>query len=166
MNMQHSQLRQSYSFSDFLYYTALAVVPFFTAFYAVFNRSTGWFVFYFLLCLLSATLLYRYYCTHCPYYTRDGRFTKCMFFPGMPKAFQRRPGPLGFLDKGIAFTAAAVAIIFPLYWLFQQPGLLIIFLLSFIVFWVTIRRNECSRCIFLDCPVNKAAEELKPDEDA
>jgi hypothetical protein len=165
MDIQHPQLRKRYSFSDFLYYTAFAAVPFFTAFYAIFNRSTGWFVFYFLLCLFSATLLYRYYCTHCPHYTREGRLTKCMFFPGMPKFFQPRPGPLGFLDKTIVFIASAVVIILPLFWLFQQPGLLIIFILSLSVFWVTIRRNECVRCIYFDCPVNKVAQDLKPGED-
>lgn len=165
MNMQHSQLRGRYSFADFLYYTALAAVPFFTAVYAIFKQSTIWLALYILLCLLSITLIYRYYCTHCPHYTREGKFTKCMFFPGMPKFFQPRPGPLGFLDKTIAFIVSVVVIIFPLYWLFQQLGLLVIFLLSLIVFLVTIRRNECSRCIYFDCPVNKVAEDLKPGED-
>jgi hypothetical protein len=165
MTMPHDHLRKRYTFSDFLYYTALAAVPFFTAFYAIFKQSTIWLALYILLCLLSITLIYRYYCTHCPHYTGEGKFTKCMFFPGMPKFFHPRPGPLGFLDKGIAFIASAIMIIFPLYWLFQQPGLLVIFLLSLIVFLVTIRRNECNRCIYFDCPVNKVAEDLKSDGD-
>ena len=165
MNTLHPQLRERYSFSDFLYYTALAAVPFFTAFYAVFKLSTTWFVFYILVSLLSIILIYRYYCTHCPHYTREGKTTKCMFCWWTPKFFQRRPEPLGFLDKGITFIAALVIIIFPLYWLFQQPGLLVIFLLSLIVFLVTIRRNECHRCIYFDCPGNKVPEDLKSDED-
>jgi hypothetical protein len=165
MDISHPQLRQRYAFSDFLYYTALAAVPFFSAFYAIYIRSIAWLVLYMLLCLLSITLLYRYYCTHCPHYARKGKLTKCMFFWGMPKFFQRRTGPLRFLDKGLAFIAAAVTIVFPLYWLFQQPGLLVIFLLSLIVFLVTIRRNECRRCLYFGCPANKAAKTLQPNED-
>jgi len=165
MNMLHTQLRERYSFSDFLYYTTFAAVPFFTAFYAVSNRSTTGLVLYIIVCLLSLAIIYKFYCTHCPHYTREGKTTKCMFVWWMPKFFQRRPGSLGFLDKGITFIASLAVIIFPLYWLFQQPGLLVIFILSLIVFLVTIRRNECSRCIYFDCPVNKVAEDLKPGED-
>jgi hypothetical protein len=166
MNTPHSPLRENYAFSDFLYYTALTAVPFFTAFYAIFKHSTAWLGLYILLCLLSTTIIYRYYCTHCPHYTREGKTTKCMFFWWMPKFFQPRPGPLRFLDKSIAIIVPAVMIMFPLYWLFQQPGLLVIFILSLIVFFVTIRRNECIRCIYFDCPVNKVAEDLKANEDA
>ena len=163
MSMDHAQLRESYSFADFLYYIAFAAVPFFTACYAIFKLSVGWLVFYILLSLISFIVIYRYYCTHCPHYTREGKTTQCMFLWWMPKFFQRRPGPLSFLDKSFAFAASGVMLIFPLYWLFQQPGLLVIFILSLIVFMVTIRRNECSRCIYFDCPANKVPQDLKPD---
>jgi hypothetical protein len=165
MNMSHAQLRERYSFSDYLYYTILMAVPFFTAFYAIFNRSTAWLILYVLLCLSAIAIVYRYYCTHCPHYTREGKTTKCMFFWGIPKFFQGRPGPLGFLDKTLSIAAAVVVIVFPLYWLFQQPGLLVIFILSLTIFMVTIRRNECGRCIYFDCPANKAPKDLKTTED-
>lgn len=161
MNMQNSRLRERYRFLDYLYYTSLLAVPFFTAFYAIFNRSVTWFFLYIVMCLLAMTLLYRYYCSHCPHYTREGRTTRCMFFWGVPKFFRRRPGPLGFLDKSIAFAAPAVVIIFPIYWLFQQPALLVIYILSLLVFFATLRRNECRRCTFFDCPVNKVPDDLK-----
>lgn len=165
MNIHDPELRQRYAFSEFLYYTALAAVPFFTAFLAIFNRSISGLVGYTALCTIAILLIYRHFCTHCPYYTGEGRWTKCMFIWGVPKFFQRRPGPLGFRDKAVSLTASAVLIVFPLYWLFQQPGLLLIFLLSLIVFLMTILRNECRRCAFVDCPVNKAPDASKPNGD-
>jgi len=161
MNTQNSRLRERYRFLDFLYYTSLLAVPFFTAFYAIYNLSAAWLGVYVVVCLICVALIYRHYCSHCPHYTREGKTTQCVFFWGVPKFFQRRPGSLGFLDKSIAFAAPAVVIIFPLYWLFQQPGLLVIYILSLLVFFATIRRNECRRCIFFDCPVNKVPDELK-----
>ena len=164
MNMLHAQLRERYSFSDFLYYTSFAAVPFFTAFYAIFKLSTAWLGFYILVCLTSLIIICRYYCTHCPHYLREGKTTQCMFQWWMPKLFQRRPGPLGFLDKSLSITATVVMVVFPLYWLFQQPGLLVIFILSLILFIVTFRRNECHRCIYFDCPLNKTPDDLKTGE--
>jgi hypothetical protein len=161
MSVSPTKLRQRYSFADFLYYTCLAAVPFFTAWYAIFQKSTAWMVFYLALLLASIVLIYRHYCSHCPHYTRENKTTQCLFFWGMPKVFQQRPGPLGFMDKVITLTASAAVIVFPLYWLFQQTGLLIIFLLSLILLVATIRRDECGRCVFYDCPANKVPEDLK-----
>jgi len=166
MDQPKPPLRQRYTFIDFLYYTTLLVVPFFTAFYAISIQSIGWLVFYLVLCLAAIAVIYRFYCSHCPHYTREGRTTQCMFFWGIPKFFKPRPGPLGFLDKALTFIAPALLIVFPLYWLFQKPGLLIIFILSLIAFLATVRRNECRKCIYFECPVNKAPEELKSHDHA
>jgi hypothetical protein len=166
MDLHKPPLRERYTFIDFLYYMTLLIVPVFTAFYAISNNSSGWLIFYILLCIAATAVIYRFYCSHCPHYTREGRTTQCMFFWGMPKFFKPRPGPLSLLDKTVAFMAPAILIIFPLYWLFQQIGLLIIFGLSLIAFLSTVRRNECRRCIYFDCPANKAPEEMKSHENA
>ena len=158
-------LRERYTFIDFLYYTGLLAVPILTAFYAISNDSKGWLIFYIFLCIAAVAVIYRFYCSHCPHYTREGRTTRCMFFWGIPKLFKPQPGPLSLLDKALAFIASAVVFIFPLYWLFQQIGLLTIFVLSLVVFMSTVRRNECRRCIYFECPVNKAPENMKSHED-
>jgi hypothetical protein len=166
MDKQKSPLRERYTFMDFLYYTALVIVPFFTAFYAISSQSRGWLIFYMALCVAAVAVIYRFYCSHCPHYTREGRTTQCMFFWGMPKFFKPRPGPLSFLDKALTFIAPAILVVFPFYWLFQKPGLLVIFVLSLIAFLATVRRNECRKCIYFDCPVNKAPEEMKSHDHA
>jgi len=166
MDLHKPPLRERYTFIDFLYYITLLTVPIFTAFYAISNNSIGGLIFYIILCIAATAVIYRFYCSHCPHYTREGRTTRCIFFWGLPKFFKPRSGPLSLLDKTVAFITPAILIIFPLYWLFQQIGLLIIFILSLIAFLSTVRRNECPRCIYVDCPVNKVPEELKSHENA
>ena len=165
MNVSTPSLRERYSFSDYLYYSTLGAVPLFSAFYAVFNHSGAWLSVYILICLLAVSVVYRHYCSHCPHYTREGRLTRCIFFWGVPKVFERRPGPLTVADKALALGAFAAVILFPLYWLFQQVGLLAIFVMSLAVFFATIRRNECRRCIYFDCPVNRVPPEVKTGEE-
>jgi len=165
MEPQNTRLRERYRFIDFLYYITLCAVPFLTACYAIYKHALGWMLVYLVLCIAGVTIIYRYYCSHCPHYTREGRTTHCMFFWGMPKFFKPRPEPLGFLDKTLALLSSFILGAFPLYWLFQEPGLLVIAVLSLIAFLTSVRRNECSRCIYFECPVNKTPEELKSNED-
>jgi hypothetical protein len=164
--MQKLPLRENYSFTDFLYYITLLAVPIFTAFYAISIQSNGWLIFYMVLCIAAGVIIIRFYCTHCPHYTRDSRTIRCMFMWGMPRFFESRPGPLSLLDKAVALVVPTILVVFPLYWLLQQPGLIVIFILSLIVFLSTVRKNECRRCIYFDCPANKVPEDMKSHDDA
>ena len=166
MDQYKPLLRERYTFIDFLYYTTLAAVPVVTASYAILSHAVAWLIFYIALCIAAVAVIYRFYCSHCPHYTREGQTTRCMFFWGMPKFFKPRPGLLSLSDKALAVIAPTIVFIFPLYWLLQQMGLLAIFFLSLIAFLSTVRRNECRRCIYFDCPVNKTPEELKSNDDA
>ena len=80
MDMQNSPLRERYTFIDYLYYTTLMAIPVFTAFYAISNHSMGWLIFYIVLCIAAVAVIYRFYFSRCPHYTREGRTTQCMFF--------------------------------------------------------------------------------------
>jgi len=48
----------------------------------------------------------------------------------------------------------AIAALFPVYWLLNQKVLLLAYLLSCVVVGMTLRRFECHRCIYFDCPAN------------
>jgi hypothetical protein len=61
----------------------------------------------------------------------------------------------------VSFAAPVIIILIPLYWLIIQPGLLAIYVLAVAVLLATIRRNECSRCIYFDSPVNCVPEDTK-----
>lgn len=164
--MQGPLLRERYTFIDFLYYIILLAVPAFTAFYAIANYSMSWLIFYLGLCLASGLVILRFYCTHCPHYTRESRTIRCMFMWGIPKFFASRPGYLSLLDKAVALLVPIILVVFPQYWLLQQPGLMLIFILSLIGFLSTVRKNECRRCIYFDCPVNKTPEDLESHDNA
>ncbi len=151
-------LKYRYSFPDFLYYIGLLAIPVVTAFSAVMDRSGAAALIYLLVLLGSVTVMLRFFCTHCPHYCRDENTLKCIFFWGLPKLFRQRPGPLSIMEKCLSVSAPALIMLFPVYWLLQTPELFIIYLLSIILFGASVRRNECPRCIYTDCPTNRARQ--------
>ena len=155
------QLRTRYRFVDFLFYTALFAVPLVTALVAISKDSVGWLVTYLIVCLAMVAVILKFFCTHCPHYTRGDRTLKCVFFWGLPKFFAGRPGTLDWRGKAAAFIAPAVVGLFPVYWLLEQPGLLVIFVLSAAVAMAGLRRMECDRCIYFECPANQVPKALK-----
>lgn len=161
--MIHSQdeLKTRYKFSDFLFYICLLSVPFITAVLTILKNSVWWTIVFIGLAVGVTALILRFYCTRCPHYTREGKILKCIFFWGLPKFFNKRPGALNVVDKGVIYSATTVLLIFPLYWLLKEPGLLIVYILSLIGFGAAIYRNECERCIYFECPANKVPEAIK-----
>jgi hypothetical protein len=157
---QH-ELKTQYRFSDFLFYVCLLVVPIFTAILAIFRHSVWWTIAFIILAVALTALILKFYCTRCPHYTREGKILKCIFFWGLPKFFDKRPGALNFIDKTVAFGAPTVLLVFPLYWLLLEPGLLVIYILSLAGFGSAVYRNECNRCIYFECPLNKVPEGIK-----
>lgn len=162
--MIHSrnELKTRYSFSDFLFYICLLAVPFVTSVLAILKHSAWWIIAFIGLAVGITALVLRFYCTRCPHYTREGKYLKCIFFWGLPKFFNKRPGKLDVVDMAVTFSATIVLLIFPLYWLWMEPGLLIIYILSLIGLVAAIHRNECQRCIYFDCPANKVPKEITP----
>jgi hypothetical protein len=57
-------------------------------------------------------------------------------------------------EKLLSVTGPTLVLLYPVYWVLQEPGLFIIYLLSVIIFVASMRRNECHRCIYTDCPAN------------
>jgi hypothetical protein len=152
------RMKTSYRFSDFLYWNLLLSVPLITASVGVYRYSVTGFICYILFGLLAVGLLYKFFCSHCPHYINADSTTKCMFFWGVPRFFPPQAGPMSFMDKTISTIGPLVLLLFPLIWLVYQPGLLIVYVLSWAAFFTSLRRFECSRCIHADCPVNTAAK--------
>lgn len=161
--MTHSlnALKTHYNFTDFLFYICLLSVPFITAVLSILKNSILWTVIFIGLGMGVTVIILRFYCTRCPHYTRAGKILKCIFFWGLPKFFKKRPGSLDAVEKMITFSTTIVLLIFPIYWLLMEPGLLIVYTLSLIGLGAAIYRNECKRCIYFECPANKVPETLK-----
>lgn len=155
--MEHLvRLREHYTFGDWLYYTAVGLVPPITGVVAIYPRSALGLMVYGLVMIAGLGAVLYFFCTHCPHYRKPGRFLRCLFFWGLPKFFVPRNTPLTRLEKLAVVVALVVMLIFPLAWLAEEPGLLLVYLLSLAVFLATVRRHECRRCTFADCPANAA----------
>ena len=161
MNHSAHELKKQHRFVDFIYWNLVAAVPFVTACTAILEYSVAWFFTYLVAGLVFVVTIYKFYCIHCPHYNRPTGMLKCMFFWGVPKFFKPDPGPLSLLDKAMTFLAVAVIMLLPVYWLILQPGLMIIYILSIAAFFITVRRNECARCIYFNCPVNAVSESIR-----
>ena len=156
-----TQLKTHHRFLDYLYWNLLAAIPIITACVAILEHSVIWLIVYIIICISLIALIYRFYCTHCPHYVQSTNTTKCMFFWGIPKFFESRPGPLSFFEKALSLISPILLILLPLYWLSLEPGLLVIYSLSLAALVLTIRRNECGRCIHFQCPANRVPEDVQ-----
>ena len=161
MIQSEQQLKKEYRFKDFLFYTALLTIPLLTAMMAVARHSRQWVVFYILFAIAMLALVLKFYCTRCPHYTRKGNTVKCLFIWGLPKWFAPRSGSLTKMDISVAWGAFILLVAFPIYWLILEPGLLIVYGLSFGTLVAAVRRSECERCIYFECPANQVPASLR-----
>lgn len=151
--------KEKHLFRDYLYWHMMGSIPILTACIGVGSISLMGLLGYILFCLAIAGLLMRFFCTHCPHYIQGDKKVRCMFFWGIPKFFKSVEGPLSLKDKIITILLIALFVLIPLFWLHHQPALLIIYILSFCAFGVTIRRYECHRCVYTHCPLNALEKE-------
>lgn len=161
MNHRETPLKTRHKFTDFLYWNLVVSVPFITACIAIVEKSIAWFIIYIIACISLVMVLFRFYCIHCPHYHQNDNTLKCMFFWWMPKFFKVESGPLSPIEKMVSLMTCLIIIMLPIYWLLQKPGLLMIYLLSIGVLGATLRRYECRRCVYFQCPSNCVPEELK-----
>jgi hypothetical protein len=154
MNEPETQLKTRYNFGDFLYWNLVVSVPFITACIAIAKDSMVWLIFYIISCISLVIVIYKFYCTHCPHYIQSAKNTKCMFFWGVPKFFKEKSAPLNLIEKTVILFISLVLVLLPLYHLLLQPGMLVIYFLSVMVLCTTLRRYECKRCIYSQCPAN------------
>jgi hypothetical protein len=166
MNDAKDQLKRKHTFLDFLYWNLVIAVPFVTACVATARYSMAWLVGYIVCCILLAIVLLRFYCTHCPHYLRDNGKLKCMFFWKVPKRFKSRPEPLTILDKIVSLMVVVLILLLPAYWLWLQPALLVIYTLSLGVVAATLRRYECHRCVYFECPSNCVPKNLRTNSNS
>jgi hypothetical protein len=155
------ELRERYTFFDFLFYTCLLAVPLLTAAVGIARHTLGGLLVFIFLAVAGMGLILKFFCSRCPHYTREDKLLRCIFFWNLPKFFAARPGELNSRDRIVTWAAPAVLLAFPLIWLIHEPDLLAIFLLSLAGFAAAVRRNECHRCIYFSCPLNKASAEMK-----
>ena len=163
MEILEGQVKKRHRFQDFLYWNLVVAVLVITAIIAIGEMSIAGLVVFLLLLCLMVGLIYRFFCTHCPHYIQSKKGTRCMFFWGMPKFFNERPGPLNTIEKLISFAALFIVIAFPFPWLLNNFGLLLIYFTALSVAGLTMWRYECVRCAFTDCSANRVAKGMQKE---
>lgn len=157
-----TSLKMEHEFKDFLYWNFVTLTILFSAGLAIGISSTGWLLAYIFIIFFHFGILEQYFfCTHCPYFVKGEKSLRCMMNWGWPRHFKSRPDPLGRLDLAITSLGFIILILFPLPWLLKVPFLLGTYLVSILIFLLTIWRYECIRCIYFRCPFNRVPAEVR-----
>jgi hypothetical protein len=157
-------LKTEHEFKDFLYWNFITLVLLFPAALAIGMRSTGWLLVYIFLVFFHFYILeQRFFCTHCPYYAREGKCVKCMMNWGCPKYFKPRPCSPGRFDIAITALGFIIVILFPLPWLLKEPFLLGAYFVAIALFLLTVMRYECGRCVYFGCPFNRVPADVRTE---
>ena len=85
----------------------------------------------------------------------------CMFLWNVPKVFLPRPGPWKSIDKIMLSLASGVTALFPVYWLWKDKLLFVLYILTGLSFVITLKRYECGRCTYFHCINNSVPEAIR-----
>jgi len=157
-------LRTTHKPSDFLWFLLLGGIPYLIGAIAIGSYSIPWMLGYLAFSLPFAASEIRFLCSHCPYYTQQkGRTVHCKAMWGPTKWAKARPGPLSSFEKAMLYLFFLLAFAFPMCWLVLRPELLVLYLITIINMAWTLRRYECPRCMFFNCPFNCVPKSVKDD---
>ncbi|MDQ1275797.1 MAG: hypothetical protein QG610_1372 [Euryarchaeota archaeon] len=159
-----ASLRVEHEFKDYLYWNFVTLTILFSAGLAIGISSTGWLLAYISIVFFHFGILEQYFfCTHCPYFIRGEKCLRCMMNWGWPRHFKPRPTLPGKFDLAITSLGFIIVILFPVPWLLKEPFLTGTYLVSILIFLLTIWRYECGRCIYFGCPFNRVPAEVRKD---
>lgn len=151
-NCASPHVKSRHTHLDFWYYKLLTAVPLFTVLVGFWKTQPFMILIYLLWIATHISLVYRFLCSHCPHYgAYDGK-TQCLYLWGVPPVYKARPGAQSGFEKAMVMALLGVSILFPTFWLFKNPELLVIYLLSIGVLLSTMMRYECTRCVHETCP--------------
>jgi hypothetical protein len=149
----------------FIYYKVLTLIPVSAAIIAMVRVSGSflWPLVYVGVCLTHASVMYTIKCPHCPYYKMEGETLRCFIWWGAPKLHPERQVPEKKWVGKYANVGMAVLTFLPVYWLWQEKALLLMYFLGIVGLVLSIGLNECSRCLNFDCGHCGVPEEIRKE---
>jgi hypothetical protein len=147
----------------FLYYKILTAVPVFAALVAIARHADAWYwpFVYVVVCLVHAGIMYTIKCPYCAYYKLEGKKHRCFIWWGVPKLYEPRTGQEPKFVGIYAKIGMLVLAFFPVYWLWSDWVLLVVYFLSLVGLVVSIGMHQCPRCLHFDCAHNQVPEDVK-----
>jgi len=113
-----------------------------------FSFSFFWGWFNMALIIVSFVLIIGSYCTKCPARKKCSHILPGMLTEYLP---ERKTEEYKIWETVTAFGSMAAMTVFPLYWLFQTPLILVIFVVLIITAVILLRMNVCSDCNNIYC---------------
>ena len=107
----------------------------------------------------------RVMCSHCPHYAEPGNTLKCWANYGSPKIWNYRPGPMSLMEKFLLLGGFSIIWGYPLIFLLMgmQWFLLIVYVISAVGFFMTLKIFLCSQCMNFACPLNGVVDSVKQE---
>ncbi len=122
----------------------------------------GWFAFdMFFFNVWESRIL----CSHCPYYAEKGSTLHCIANYGSIKLWKYHPKPMSRAEKIQLWIGLAILSGFPFPFLLlgRQWALAFITFWGLVLFFWTLNKYTCSRCVNFSCPLNRTPKEFRDE---
>jgi hypothetical protein len=153
------------SLKRYVFYKLLTLIPVSAVLVALVRHAESlfWIGCYMGLCLVHAAVMNAIKCPHCAYYKMGEKTFSCFMWWRTPRLYRPRPGPESRFVSVYAPIGMLVLTAFPLFWLWHDWALLVIYLLSVAVIVLSIGLNECTRCLNFSCGHNTVSDAVREE---
>jgi len=160
----YSGLHCHFGAKDLFHFLTIASPSFLLGGAGIYHIS-GWLLIPWLLIIIAyfGFIEIRVMCSHCPHYAEPTDYLKCWANYGSPKLWKYRPGPMSLMEKGVFFAGFIIVWGYPLLLILygSQWFLLIVYLLTVIGFFMTLKIFLCTQCMNFACPLNSVDDEIR-----
>jgi len=153
-----------FTLKDLIHFYAVVLPTFLLGGAGIYRVSGGALILWVLMIIgYFGFLEIRILCAHCPHYAENASTLTCWANFGAPKIWRYRPGPMSFMEKVLFLGGFTVIWGYPLFFLLKgmQWFLLIVYVLSCLGFFMTLRLFLCSQCMNFACPLNHVAGNVR-----
>lgn len=104
----------------------------------------------------------RILCSHCPYYTEEGRILHCIANYSSLKLWKYRPEPMNLSEKIQLFIGFAILVGYPLIFMIldSQFIFLVVSIIEIFIFFSFLMVKRCGNCLNFSCPFNHVKKEV------
>ncbi|HHE71577.1 MAG TPA: hypothetical protein ENL34_04770 [Chloroflexi bacterium] len=160
----NDKLKCRFKLADLMHFIAMFTGFALPATIGVIHSSYGWY----LLGWLAFALFFfqvwesRILCSHCPYYAEKSRILHCIANYGVMKLWHYRPAPMSQAEKIQLWIGFAILMGYPFPFMIlghQFSWAIVAFWAAVLFFW-TLWKDTCARCVNFSCPLNHVPQDI------
>ena len=157
------RLKCRYSPGDLLHFVGLFLSFMFPALIGMILGGYGWYLLGWvgLAAIFFGFWEIRILCSHCPYYAEEGIVLHCAHNYGCPKFWKYHPEPISTSEKIQLLIGFVMMFSYPFPFLIvgQQFVLFLLSVSGLIVFFSTLKKYTCSKCVNFSCLLNQVSKD-------